>query len=217
MGGPAESPALFTRMSIPPKLSSAVSMMRPALSNAATESWLAAALPQAARVSAATSSAGGASLPEPSIAVPMSLTTTAAPSRASSIAVARPMPRPAPVTTATLPASVTLKAHLPSAAPADVRTIRAAIGTPVRRPQPHAQRKASSVVSSATLPSNHPVMPSAPRAQLLQRRRGQLREQGRRGVAGLGQVERDVDVLAQQRCRLLEPADVDAGPAPVAR
>ena len=47
----------------------------------------------------------GRAAPSPDISPPRSLTTTSAPSAASASAWERPMPRPAPVTTATLPSS----------------------------------------------------------------------------------------------------------------
>ena len=51
-------PALLTRMSILPKASTAVPMMRPAPSKSLTESWLGTAAPPAASISAQTSAAG---------------------------------------------------------------------------------------------------------------------------------------------------------------
>src|SRR5262249_27876129 len=63
------------------------------------------ARPPPASISRATAVAGPSSEPTPSVVVPRSFTTTAAPSSASIEAVARPMPRPAPVTTAVRPKS----------------------------------------------------------------------------------------------------------------
>src|SRR5262249_33219915 len=65
----------------------------------------ATAAPPAATISAATSAAGAASAPSPSIDPPRSFTTTLAPRAASRSACARPIPRPAPVTTATRPSN----------------------------------------------------------------------------------------------------------------
>ena len=58
-----------------------------------------------------TALAADGSRPLPSVAVPMSLTTTCAPSAASNRACDRPMPRPAPVTIATLPSSRPMRAE----------------------------------------------------------------------------------------------------------
>ena len=66
---------------------------------------LAIAFPPASPISATTSCAGPESCPEPSTAAPRSLTTTEAPSVASSLATDLPIPRPAPVTIATRPSS----------------------------------------------------------------------------------------------------------------
>src|SRR5882757_8041688 len=88
--------------------------MRPlAPSQVATLSVLATARPPAAMISSTTSCAGPASDPLPSFPPPRSLTTTAAPSFANSSACERPMPRPAPVMTATLLSSAPMSAHQP--------------------------------------------------------------------------------------------------------
>src|SRR5262249_37856940 len=63
------------------------------------------ALPPAFVISFTTSCAGPTSLPLPSKPPPRSLTTTAAPCLARRSASSRPIPRPAPVTSATLPSS----------------------------------------------------------------------------------------------------------------
>src|SRR5215218_4721656 len=68
------------------------------------------ATPPAATISSTTAWAGPASSPRPSTATPGSLTTTRAPCRASSRQCARPMPRPPPVTMATRPSSITMRA-----------------------------------------------------------------------------------------------------------
>ena len=73
---------------------------------------LAIALPPASVISVTTSAAGPASCPDPSISAPRSLTTTAAPSLASSVATDLPIPRPAPVTIATRPSSRAMPPHL---------------------------------------------------------------------------------------------------------
>src|SRR6266511_1685303 len=64
---------------------------------------LATAAPPSASISATTCCAGVTSAPSPVSVAPRSLTTTFAPARASASACSRPMPRPAPVTIATLP------------------------------------------------------------------------------------------------------------------
>src|SRR3954468_14779602 len=66
-------------------------------------SVLATASPPAATISPTTCWAGPVEAPSPLTVPPRSLTTTFAPSAASVIASARPMPPPAPVTTATRP------------------------------------------------------------------------------------------------------------------
>ena len=101
-------PALFTTMSMRPKLSIAVCTIFCAFSHSATLSVFATARPApfAWVISATTCSAGPTSWPSPVTAAPTSQTTTLAPFAARQIAVARPMPRPAPVTTATLPSSI---------------------------------------------------------------------------------------------------------------
>ena len=76
---------------------------------------LATALPPASAISATTSWAGPLSVPEPSTATPRSLTTTDAPSLASSLATDAPMPRPAPVTIATRPSSRPIEPTVPFA------------------------------------------------------------------------------------------------------
>src|SRR5438034_6765286 len=68
----------------------------------ATDSKFAIPVPPSFLISSTTSSAGAALVPDPSAATPGSLTTTLAPSVAHSSAIARPIPRPAPVTMMTL-------------------------------------------------------------------------------------------------------------------
>src|SRR5262249_5702151 len=65
-------------------------------------------------MAATASSAGVSPLPAPAVETPTSFTTTGAPYAASRVASARPMPRPAPVTTATLPSSMRSVNFLPS-------------------------------------------------------------------------------------------------------
>src|SRR5580704_18141649 len=97
-------PALLTTLSTRPKASSAVRMMRSAPAGSPTLSALATAVPPAARISSTTSWAGPVSgLPSPSAPAPRSLTTTRPPWLPARSAISRPMPRPAPVTTMTLP------------------------------------------------------------------------------------------------------------------
>src|SRR6185295_6898582 len=98
-------PALLTTPSSLPKESIAVLTILLAGMASATVSKFATAVPPRFLISSATSSAGVALDPEPSAATPGSLTTTLAPSAAHSSAIARPMPRPAPVTMTTLSCS----------------------------------------------------------------------------------------------------------------
>src|SRR5262245_29233777 len=99
-------PALFTRMSTRPKASSAAFAMRSAFCGSAMDRVLAKPRPPARAISSTTACAGAASEPAPSRLAPTSFTTTPAPSCASASAIARPMPRPAPVTIATFPATM---------------------------------------------------------------------------------------------------------------
>src|ERR1043165_6426492 len=84
-------------MSRPPKVSMAAPTKPSDKPDSETVPLIAMASPPAARISAATASPGAAS---------RSLTTTLAPSLASFSAMARPMPRPEPVTSATFPFSL---------------------------------------------------------------------------------------------------------------
>ena len=91
--------------------------MRPSAAvKSAMSAPLATAFPPAWAISATTAWAGPVSCPEPSIATPRSLTTTEAPSLASSRATDLPIPRPAPVTIATRPSSRPIPHTVPSAA-----------------------------------------------------------------------------------------------------
>src|SRR3954451_9888234 len=99
-------PALLTRMSTRPKAVSAALTISSAFLGSAMESVDAIASPPPALISLTTSWAGPASAPAPSRLAPMSQTTTRAPSCASNSAIPRPMPRAAPVTIATLPATI---------------------------------------------------------------------------------------------------------------
>ena len=99
-------PALLTRMSSWPKVSTACSTRALAPSHELTsEALTAASLPSALMIST-TSSAGCLSPPSPWREAPTSLTMTLAPSEARRRASSRPIPRPAPVTMATLPSSI---------------------------------------------------------------------------------------------------------------
>src|SRR4029079_16578028 len=89
-------PALLTMMSSPSNSSSAVFTKRSPNSGSTTLPVHVTAVPPAARLALTGSLAGSAS---------RSLTTTRAPSLASLSAMARPIPRPAPLTKATLPSS----------------------------------------------------------------------------------------------------------------
>src|SRR5213080_3934350 len=127
-------PALFTRMSIAPNSLTAVSTMRSAAAKSATLSALATARPPRARIASTTSSATRREAPRPSTSAPRSLTTTAAPSAASSSAMARPMPRPAPVTTAALPSSRFAMAQASFGGAGFTRPSRTVAGRLVERP-----------------------------------------------------------------------------------
>src|ERR1700761_5321295 len=107
-------PALFTTMSMRPKWSIASWTIRWASSQLATLPALATALPLpwACSISATTRWAGPESRPSPVTVPPMSLTTTLPPLAAIASAVARPIPPPAPVTTATLPSSIPIDCFL---------------------------------------------------------------------------------------------------------
>src|SRR5947209_9643046 len=99
-------PALFTRTSKPPKVSTAVLIRAAAWSQSAMLEPSTMASPPAEVISSTTLCAA---LPppagEPSRPTPMSLTTTRAPSAAKANACARPMPPPAPVTMTTRPST----------------------------------------------------------------------------------------------------------------
>src|SRR5260370_20255194 len=99
-------PALFTTMSRRPQASSAV-WTSAAPPSGVEMSWASAITsPPAFPIAATASSAGVSPVSAPSVATPTSFTTTRAPYASSRAASAPPMPRPAPVTTATLPSSV---------------------------------------------------------------------------------------------------------------
>ena len=98
-------PALLTRTSSRPNCSTAASISAWPPSGVDTSLPSATAAPPAATISSTTATAGPTSAPSPSIEPPRSLTTTEAPRSASRRAWARPMPRPAPVTTATRPSN----------------------------------------------------------------------------------------------------------------
>ena len=106
-------PATLTRMSSRPNSSMAVWTRFSPAAKTEMSAPLATALPPASAISATTSCAGPESCPEPSTAAPRSLTTTEAPSLASSLATDLPMPRPAPVTIATRPSRRAMPAPLP--------------------------------------------------------------------------------------------------------
>src|SRR3954447_370562 len=99
-------PALLTRTSTPPKVSTAVWIRPAACSQSATFAPLVTACPPAAVISSTTP---WAALPppagEPASPTPMSLTNPRAPSAANASACARPIPPPAPVTMTTRPSS----------------------------------------------------------------------------------------------------------------
>src|SRR5271166_2969824 len=98
-------PALLTRMSARPKCLMASSNTDWPPSRVAMAAPFATARPPSALIASTTLSAIDLSAPEPSRGPPRSLTTTAAPSRANSLAYASPSPPPAPVISATLPSS----------------------------------------------------------------------------------------------------------------
>src|SRR3954469_12221770 len=99
-------PALFTRTSRPPKVSTAWAIISRAASKSLTSAPLTAASPPMALISSTTCCAGLASAPVPSRSPPRSLTITLAPCSASISAYSRPIPRPAPVTIATRPSHI---------------------------------------------------------------------------------------------------------------
>src|SRR5438309_1218025 len=133
------TPALLTRTWRPPKASTAALMSRWPASQSATLSALAMASPPMALISSTTCWAGVRSSPEPSMAPPRSLTTTLAPSEANSSACSRPMPRPAPVMTATRPSSAPISVSFrsngrePAPSPALVRQACGTRSQPPRR------------------------------------------------------------------------------------
>ena len=96
-------PALFTTASILPKWSSAAWIIFRALPHAATNSVQISATPPFCSINCLVCCAGVAELPSPPSDAPISATMTFAPAAAIMIAISRPMPPPAPVTTATLP------------------------------------------------------------------------------------------------------------------
>src|ERR1700692_3490046 len=99
-------PALLTRMSTLPKASTPALTILSPLPGSLIDSVEAMAWPPALLISSTTSCAGPASVPAPSRLAPISQTTTLAPSCAINSAIPRPMPRAAPVTMATLPATM---------------------------------------------------------------------------------------------------------------
>src|SRR3990167_1184376 len=98
-----EYPALLTRTSTRPRGVSAHSTSARAAGAASTSSCRAVACPPAAAISAATASRGARRRP---------VITTCAPSAASSFAASRPIPVPPPVTIATCPESVVMRARI---------------------------------------------------------------------------------------------------------
>src|SRR3984893_2265305 len=99
-------PALLTRMSTRPNASSAALTILSPLPGSLIDNVEAMAWPPSFLISSPPSCAGPASVPAPSRLAPISQTTTLAPSCAMSSAIPRPMPRAAPVTMATLPATM---------------------------------------------------------------------------------------------------------------
>src|SRR6204780_453261 len=99
-------PALLTRISTRPKASSAALTILSPFPGSLIDNVEAMAWPPAFLISSTTSCAGPASVPAPSRLAPISQTTTLAPSWAINSAMPRPMPRAAPVTMATLPATM---------------------------------------------------------------------------------------------------------------
>src|SRR5690606_10343579 len=89
-----------------PKWSIAQAMICCAPFQSATLSVLITARPPKASINFCVSWAGVAEPPSPPSETPTSLITTEAPARASSTAIARPIPPPAPVTTTTLLSSI---------------------------------------------------------------------------------------------------------------
>src|SRR4051812_36583230 len=99
-------PALLTSTSRRPNSPTAVPTSVSAPLSRDTSLLSAIATPPASLISATTDDAGSASAPSPSMDPPRSLTTTRAPRSARRRACARPIPRPAPVTTATRPSKL---------------------------------------------------------------------------------------------------------------
>src|SRR3954465_2543560 len=97
--------ALLTRMEIAPNFAAACSQAANASARCATLAVTGAALPPAAAISAAADAATCSFI---------SRTMTAAPSRANASQIARPMPRPPPVTNATCPSRRPVIATVPS-------------------------------------------------------------------------------------------------------
>src|SRR5688572_17195249 len=120
-------PALLIKMSSVPNASTAWSIMRLAPLKSLTSSPLTMASPPMPAISAATCCAGVRSAPVPSGSPPRSLTTTLAPWLASMSACSRPMPRPAPVTTATRPSHSFAIANSPSAPERSTRRLDAGL------------------------------------------------------------------------------------------
>ena len=117
----AATPALLTRTSSLPN-ALRVASITPAHPASAPTSWASAsAMPPAAVMSSTTSAAGASA---------MSVSTTRAPSRASARALAAPIPEPAPVTIATLPATRCVIVHSARQRP------RASARTPRNRSPP---------------------------------------------------------------------------------
>jgi hypothetical protein len=124
---PMSSTALFTAQSSPPKVSTAKATIASTSSGSEMSARTNAASPPPSRMARALSSPVSRSI---------SAITTLAPSRANRLAQARPNPRPAPVTSATFPASdaifqLSLEARLKRAArvPQSRLASRAGTGT----------------------------------------------------------------------------------------
>src|SRR5438105_5319229 len=119
-------PALFTRMSsAPPPKARASFTTRSASASTDTSPWTSAARAPAASTARFVSSAA--------VAFPLKLMAMFAPSLASRIAVARPIPRPAPVTSAVRPASPPISGERPSGLAEDERGVVAAEAHRVRQ------------------------------------------------------------------------------------
>src|SRR5262245_3047731 len=172
-------------------------MMRSAPCGSATLSPLATATPPALPISLATACATLTSLPSPSAAPPRSLTTTLAPSAAASNAISRPMPRPAPVMTMTLPST-----HLPTRSSPQTGVPH---WPPTGRGKPRAIAYRGRLRSSQTKPTRAsplPVRPTLRRRRRDARSGAVLADNGNGGHVALRETS---EIVGQAEHRFLRP------------